>query len=233
MFYSDYEKAIFKSFHNVFPETNLRGDDAHFKGAIRKKINKFGLMPVYESNQEFQTFVRRFWALSMFPVDDVVQAWEELVLPSCPDPEEEWDGDEDDLEELIDYLSKTWIGPMNERTGTRRNPIFRHWLWNKVEAVLNDDATTTNCCEGYNNAIQLSIPHNASIWSIIKQLKSEESLVQVKLREAAVGAGKDNSARATYQKNRRDELKESVSNYENLSKKSYIENMVAYTTTMT
>ena len=74
---------------------------------------------------------------------------------------------------------------------------------------------------------QLSIPHNASIWSIIKQLKSEESLVQVKLREAAVGAGKDNSARATYQKNRRAELKELVSNYENLSKKSYMEYMVA------
>ena len=164
----------------------------------------------------------------MFPVDDVVQAWEELVLPSCPDPEEEWDGDEDDLEELIDYLSKTWIGPMNERTGTRRNPIFRHWLWNKVEAVLNDDATTTNCCEGYNNAIQLSIPHNAIIWSIIKQLKSEASLVQVKLREAAVGTGKDNLARATYQKNRRAELKELVSNYENLSKKSYMEYMAAY-----
>ena len=80
MFYSDYEKAIFKSFHNVFPETNLRGDDAHFKGAIIKKIDKFGLMPVYESNQEFQTFVRRFWTLSMFPVDDVVQAY------VCPYP---------------------------------------------------------------------------------------------------------------------------------------------------
>ena len=89
--YSEYEKAIFKGFHNVFPETTPRGDDAHFKAAVRMKISKLGLKRVYESNQEFQTFVRRFWALSMVPVDDVVQVWEELVLPTCPDPEEEWD----------------------------------------------------------------------------------------------------------------------------------------------
>ena len=172
--------------------------------------------------------MRRFWALSMVPVDDVVQVWEELVLPTCPDPEEERYGDEDDLEEFIEYLTKALIGPMNERSGVRRNPIFRHSVWNKVKAIMNEDPTTTNCCEGYNHAIQLSIPHNASIWSIVKQLKAEEALVTVKLREAAVGAGQDNSSRTTYRRQRRNELKELVTNYSVLSKKRFMDYMIVY-----
>ena len=102
--------------------------------------------------------------------------------------------------DLISYLAKSWIGAKNERTGIRRNPVFRHPLWNKVAAFLNEDATTTNCCEGYNHAIKLSIPYNANIFTVIKQLKAEDALVMVKLREAAVGAGQDNSARTNFRK---------------------------------
>ena len=226
-FYSDYEKGIFKGFREVYPETTLRGDDTHFKAAVRRQIQDQGLMPAYNSNESFQNFIRSFWALSLVPVDDVVEFWEQFVLPSCPDPEE-WDGEADDLEDLISYLAKAWIGAKNERTGIRRNPVFRHPLWNKVAAVLNEDATTTNCCEGYNHAIKLSIPYNANIFTVIKQLKAEDALVMVKLREAAVGAGKDNSARTNFRKQRWRELKELVSNYENLSRRSYLEYMIAY-----
>ena len=129
---------------------------------------------------------------------------------------------------MISYLTKAWIGAKNERTGIRRNPVFRHPLWNKVAPVLNEDATTTNCCEGYNHAIMLSIPYNANIFTVIKQLKAEDALVMVKLREAAVGAVQDNSARTNFCKQRWKELKELVSNYGNLSRRSYLEYMIAY-----
>ena len=66
--------------------------------------------------------------------------------------------------------------------------MFRHELWNKIEAVLNDEDTTTNCSEGFNNAIQLSIPHNANVFSVIKQFKAEDALMMVKLREGATTA---------------------------------------------
>ena len=96
------------------------------------------------------------------------------------------------------------------------------------QAVMNEDPTTTNCCEGYNNAIQLSIPHKASIWSIMKHLKAEEALVTVKPREAGVGAGQDNSSRITYRRQRRNELKELVTNFSVLSKKSFMDYMISY-----
>ena len=74
----------------------------------------------------------------------------------------------------------------------------------------------------------MSIPYNANIFTVIKRLKAEDALVMVKLREAAVGAGQDNSARTNFCKQRWRELKELVSNYENLSRRSYLEYMIAY-----
>ena len=120
----------------------------------------------------------------MVPVDDVVRVWDEFVLPACPEGEDY--ASEDDLNDFLSYLARTWIGPINQRTGARRNPIFKHELWNKTQAIKDGDETTTNCSEGFNNAIQLSIPHNANVCSIIKQFRSEDSLVEIKLRDAAI-----------------------------------------------
>ena len=50
----------------------------------------------------------------------------------------------------------------------------------------------------------------------------------VKLREAGLGAGQDNSSRTTYRRQRRNELKELVTNYSLLSKKSLMDYMIAY-----
>ena len=58
---------------------------------------------------------------------------------------------------------------------------------NMADSTPSYKDTTTNSCEGFNNAIQLSVPHNASMWTVIHQFKTEESLVHVKLRDAAVG----------------------------------------------
>ena len=111
-------------------------------------------------------------------------------LPAYPELDEDA---EDDLHDFLSYLARTWIGPINQRTGARRSPPFKHELWNKTQAVVDGDETTTNCSEGFNNVIQLSIPHNANVFSIIKQFRPEESLVEVKLRDAAVSPDPEES----------------------------------------
>ena len=62
----------------------------------------------------------------------------------------------------------------------------------------------------------------------MKHLKAEEALVTVKLKEAGVGAGQDKSCRITYRRQRRNELKELVTNYSVLSKKSFMDYMISY-----
>ena len=136
---------------------------------------------------------------------------------------------EDDLLDFLSYLATTWIGPINQRTGARRSPIFKHELWNKTQASDDGDETTTNCSEGFNNAIQLSIPHNANVFSIIKQFRSEDSLVEVKLRDAAISPDPEASrTRRTNWEKRQQDLKHLVENYDNLSTKKYMGYLVDF-----
>ena len=105
--------------------------------------------------------------------------------------------------------------------------MFRHELWNKIKAVFNDEDTTTNCSEGFNNAIQLSIPHNANVFSVIKQFKAEDALMMVKLREGATTApvsegGSSGNSKATYRKHRKESLKALLQNYDNLTTEKYM-----------
>ena len=55
------------------------------------------------------------------------------------------------------------------------------------------DPTTTNTSEGFNNALALSIPHNASLWLLVKQFQVEEKLVHSKLKDAITSLSSDGS----------------------------------------
>ena len=103
LFYSDFEAGITKSFSSVFPTSSLYSCDAHFKRAIRINMQKYGLVTIYNSEEKFQDFIRYFWGLSLVRLEDVLDVWENFVLPGCPDAKE-WDGEEDDLQDFINYL---------------------------------------------------------------------------------------------------------------------------------
>ena len=87
----------------------------------------------------------------------------------------------------MEYFEKTWIGAVNPRTGVRRAPKFKIKMWNKYSAILSQQNLTTNSSEGTNSAIKIYVSRNANIWNIMKQIKNEDSLVGLKLRDAAIG----------------------------------------------
>ena len=93
---------------------------------------------------------------------------ENYIVPNIPDDADvQWGAAEDDINDFIDYFEKTRIGGKNSRTNVRRNPKFPHHLWNKFLAVSNENSTTTNSSEGYNHALQMSLPNHANIWVVI------------------------------------------------------------------
>ncbi len=63
----------------------------------------------------------------------------------------------------------------NGRTGHRNQSRFLDTLWNKYEAVLNDEFMTTNSAEGYNYGLASALPANSETWTIIACLKAEEA----------------------------------------------------------
>lgn len=225
IFYCDFEAAIAKAVSELFPEVNIYGCDAHFKRAIRKNMQRFHLIQVYNREEEFQTFIRYFWGLSLVPTDQVVKVWEEFVLPAFPEVEEgDWENvTEDNANDFLDYLEKTWIGAVNQRTNKRRNPKIRHSMWNKYNAVSDGDETTTNSSEGFNNAIQMSLPHNANVFTLMKQFRTEDCLVALKLRDAVINADPEaGRSRRTDWQQRMEDLSELVQNYENITIKQYM-----------
>ena len=164
IFYCDFEQSIIKAVNDVFPETTIVCCDAHFKRAIRRNIQAKHLQSSYNRSIGLQTLVRYLWGLSLVPVTDVIKVWEQFILPSLPeDAPAQWEVTEEHLENFLEYFEKTWIGGKDIRTNSRRNPRYRHELWNKYDAVINDNDTTTNASEGFNHVLQMSIPNHTNI----------------------------------------------------------------------
>ena len=244
LFYCDFEMAIIKGMKLVFDRSEIRCCDTHFKRAIRSNIQHHHLMELYNNNNSFQQFIRHLWSLSLVPTQDIVRVWTDVVLPLIPHHEAEgcenddtvleedfetWDADEDDVNDFIEYFERTWVGRLNQRNGLRKNPRYHFGLWSKYETIKQGDDTTTNSIEGFNNAISLSIPRNASIWSLIHQFKTEESVMHIKLKEGISGVDKEKGKRRSKDRIAKQEaLRAIVNNYDYIPIKDYISNIVGF-----
>ena len=126
-FYLDFESAAMKAVRKIYPESSIIGCDTHFKRTIRKNLQKKGLLKTYNQDSSLQSFVRSLWALSLVPVADI----------------SEEEGNKR-MEEFVSYFEYCWVGAIHPRTGSRRKPLYRHDTWNKYDAVLHQQDTTTN-----------------------------------------------------------------------------------------
>ena len=231
IFHCDFESAIIKAVKEVFPSTQILCCDTHFKRALRSNIQSNNLMKVYNSDPKMQQFVRYIWALTLIPEDDIADAWFEFVQKQAPDLEEgEWHNVEPaDMENFINYVTNTWIGGINSRTGKRQNPKFRHNLWNKYQAILENQDMTTNSSEGYNLQLKNSTPKGANLWKVIYSLIIEDSLMAIKLREAAIAPTvPSNNSRISARIKRKTELKNLVSRYGDMIIQDFMEMAVVY-----
>ena len=241
-FYCDFERGIITSFKAVYTNCRVLCCDTHFKRAIRSNLQKFHLQSAYNKRPQLQTFVRHLWALTLVPITDILDTFTKLSETGWPELGD--DGEDEDLEEFASYFETTWVGGFNRRTKQRQNPRFPHELWNKNEAILNDEDLTTNSSEGYNLQVKLALPKGARVWTVIKSFMREESLVALKLRDAAIAtspAASSNTspaasgstsppgtARANARAQKKAELKQLVANYGNLSRDKFMDYAVAY-----
>ena len=210
---------------------------SHFKRAIRRKLTstEVGLGSLYNSNVEFQTFVRYLWALSLLPETDICDAWEDFISSKYDILKDSLDDEDavDAIDSFLEYFEKTWVGSLNWRTKQRRNPMFAYSMWNKYNSVLTDDPLTSNSAEGYNSALSASLPVNCGIWTLIQQLRTEESMNMKKLRDVLSGlqnnlATNPTSSRNLGRKQRHTDLKAIVSNYNNVSLDMYMNAIIDF-----
>lgn len=229
--HTDFERGIFNGFLQHYPDARIGGCDVHFKRAIRTKLAEFGLIPLVNDCLEFQTFVRYLWSLSLVPPEQVVPVWEDFIGQHFQVLENNVDvaAEEKATTDFLTYFEKTWVGAMKP-THERRSPLFKHTMWNQYQSlVLEDYDTSSNAAEGYNNAFNLSLPKNSSIWMVIKQLINEESVARLSLRDALLGADpKKNKSRTLRAIQRRTDLQSIVQKFGQVPLKEYMKNLIEY-----
>ena len=75
---------------------------------------------------------------------------------------------EDEYEDLARYFKRTYIKKPS------RQPLFDSSIWNHYESVMNDEPRTTNCCEGFHNALNSVFTHShPNVYHLIERLKGD------------------------------------------------------------
>jgi hypothetical protein len=112
-------------------------------------------------------------ALSFVPVDDVEQAFNNLMDTNYYTTHEEL------LTPLTNYFEDTWIGRVDRRN--RRKPaLFPVSLWNCHAYLKENIPRTNNSVEGWHNSFSstLNVIHS-NICKCIEAFKNEETLNKI------------------------------------------------------
>ena len=146
----DFEGAFIGACHSIYPDTNIKGCYFHFRQCVYRHIQQCGLQTLYAENLEFSSAMKMLAGLAYVPVDDVVQAYEELLDTVYFVDNEEL------LEDFLDYFETTWIGK-KRRHSHRGEPTFAIKLWNNYDYIKNDLPRTNNFVEGWNSSFNKRI----------------------------------------------------------------------------
>ena len=112
-FMVDFEQAMINALGQMYPGIPLKGCLFHLSQFIFRKVQELGLLTTYIADIDFCTNIRMIAAISFVPVEDVIQAFEELCLHS---------GDVE--QEVLDYFEINYIGELQR--GRHLVPRFPH-----------------------------------------------------------------------------------------------------------
>jgi len=136
----DFEQAVLNTVKQVFPQVEITGCLFHSRKAIWTHIcsPRVGLKSLFVDDEKFQEWVYMLYSLCYVPPEDLVQAYENVLLPiifNKTQEGEDWEEGEEQFSALIEYLDRTWIGrkPITrQQNQPRRKPLFEIKLWNQV-----------------------------------------------------------------------------------------------------
>ena len=113
---SDYEKACQNAIQASFPDAQLVGCLFHLGQCLWRKVQDLQLTERYRDDENFRMHVKMLLALSFVPVEDVINAFDQLT-DECPG----------ELQPLVDFWEDNYIG--RKRRTRRGNPRFAVSVW--------------------------------------------------------------------------------------------------------
>ncbi|XP_076808608.1 uncharacterized protein LOC143451766 [Clavelina lepadiformis] len=161
----DFELASKAALIEAFPQTHIYGCYFHLGQSLWRKIQENGLQRLYVQDDNIRMALKMLLALAFLPVDEVSDAFDELVAdyPAEVIP-------------LVNYFEDNYVGRRNRR-GDRRQPLFPVHMWSVRARQDAGLPRTNNQLESWHNAFQGSTEtHHPSIFRFIEALRREVAL---------------------------------------------------------
>lgn len=172
----DFEIAAKQAIASVFPQASIVGCYFHLGQSLWRRVQSEGLQQQYQDDADFALLIRHLLALAFVPLDDMEDAFEEVVNIYPPQ-----------AGRLLDYFEDTYLG-RPQRRGRRRGAVFLPQMWNQYDRVINNLPRTNNATEGWHRAFQCNVgSHHPTIWAFIAVLQREESKQRVSVQQAIAG----------------------------------------------
>ena len=231
-FHVDFETAVIKAIRDVYPDTNIVGCSVHFRRNIKKHVQSKGLMQVYMTDKEVQTYIRYIWGMTLVPPSMIIKVWEEFIVANQLEADEEEDEAAVDfnlgLDSLVKTVERVYIGAPG-RNGSRKKPLFDHSLWNHHDYILSDVEETTNKSEAWNSASKHCMVMKPSIWKVLESLRKEEGLARAKIVSVNMGTWTDTHAGRTEKlKKKRDSLKSVVGKFGSVTIQKWMDMVIDF-----
>ncbi len=171
----DFEKGAHQAFHQVYPDVPTAGCYFHLKQSVLRKVQEFGLKQRYEQDLDYQILVRSITALAFVPPAQVEELFDEIC---------ELFPEDEASDNLLSYFKSTYIqGPVIRRR--QRAPSFPVPLWNHYEDALNMAPKTTNCVEGWHNALKaMFLSSHPSVWMFLRGIYKDISIQRLIIIQA-------------------------------------------------
>lgn len=172
----DFELASKAALIEAFPQTHIYGCYFHFGQSLWRKIQENGLQQLYVQEENVRMALKMLLALAFLPVDEVSDAFDELVADYPPE-----------LMPFVNYFEDNYVGRRNRR-GDRRHPLFPIHMWSVKARQDAGLPRTNNQLESWHKAFQGSAEiHHPSIFRFIEALRREEALQRTNLTQLLQG----------------------------------------------
>lgn len=131
----DFEMAVMNSIRHFLPLCQIHGCFFHFTQNIWRHIQTVGLQTAYTNDGNFALKIRLLIALAFVPVDNVIDAYAQLI-------ETEFFSEENQsehtgaIQNLLAYFQSTYIYRISIRNGNRQKPLYDIGIWNVYENTL-------------------------------------------------------------------------------------------------
>ena len=171
----DFEKAAINAAGRIFTGAEIKCCFFHLSQNIFRQVQENGLQNRYRDDAEFALGVRMVAATAFVPVDQIVDAYEQLQQHL-----------DDEYDDILDYFEDNYIG--RQRRVNRRAPRFLHQMWNMHSRADEELPKTNNHVEGWHRRMQSAVSAcHPSIWKLIDVLRRDHALCAVSIAQAVGG----------------------------------------------